>query len=156
MAEVDDFLEAVMPALTEADTAFHNGDVAPRMAMWTRNDPVTVFGAALSARGWREIASAFEWVASRFSYCSSFEYEVIAAGASGDLAYVAGIEHTTASVGGAAPKGYELRVTTIFRRENGDWKVVHRHADPLPSASDQLARFGEERGVDDETRRGGP
>jgi ketosteroid isomerase-like protein len=28
-----------------------------------------------------------------------------------------------------------LRVTTVFRREDGDWKIVHRHGDPLASAS---------------------
>jgi ketosteroid isomerase-like protein len=80
--------------------------------------------------------------------CKSWEYEVIAAGASGDLAYIVGIEHTTASVGGAAPELYELRVTTVFRREHGDWKVVHRHADPLPtsaSARAQLGRLKEQR-----------
>lgn len=60
----------------------------------------------------------FKWVASRFSNSQSFEYEVIAAGASGDLGYLVGIEHTTASVGDAPPEVYELRVTTIFRRED--------------------------------------
>jgi ketosteroid isomerase-like protein len=46
------------------------------------------------------------------------------------------------------PAAYALRVTTIFRRENGEWKVVHRHGDPAPDSEsatrDQLARFGEE------------
>ena len=147
MGEVDDFLREVLPSLTEADTALHNGNAAPRMAIWSRNDPVTVFGALVTKIVWREIAQAFEWLASRFSNCSSFEYEVIAAGASGDLAYIAGIEHTTASVGGAAPEAYELRVTTIFRREDGNWKAVHRHADPVPESAParaQVARFGEE------------
>lgn len=108
------------------------------------HDPVTLFGALLTNRGWDELAPAFEWLAARFSNCSSYEHEVIAAGASGDLAYTVGIEHTTASVGGAAAESYALRVTTIFRRENGEWKVVHRHGDPMPdgeSARAQLARF---------------
>jgi ketosteroid isomerase-like protein len=147
MAEVDHFLASVLPPLTEADTTFHNGDAGPRMALWSRNAPVTLFGALLTKSGWSEIAPAFGWLASRFSDCESFEYEVIAAGASGDLAYIVGIEHTTASVGGAAPAAYSLRVTTVFRREDGEWKVVHRHGDPLPdsvSARDQLRRFDEE------------
>jgi ketosteroid isomerase-like protein len=148
LSEAEDFLEHVLPRLTEADTALHNGDASPRIAIWSHNDPTTLFGAVMTRSGWKEIGPAFEWLASRFSNCESFEYQVIAAGASGDLGYLVGIEHTTASVGGAAPEAYALRVTTIFRRENGEWKVVHRHGDPAPdsaSARDQLARLGEER-----------
>src|SRR6187549_321865 len=112
MAEVDEFLGSALPTLHEMDTAFHNGDVGPRFATWSHNDPVTLFGAVLTKRGWRELAPAFEFLASRFSN-GTYEYEVIAAGASGDLAYIVGYEHTTASVGGAEPEAYELRVTTV-------------------------------------------
>jgi ketosteroid isomerase-like protein len=146
VSEAEDFLKSVLPRLTEADTAFHNGDARPRIAIWSRKDPVTLFGALLTKGGWQEVGPAFEWLASRFSNCESFEYEVIAAGASGDLAYLVGIERTKASVGGAAPEAYALRVTTIFRRENGEWKAVHRHGDPLPdsvAARSQLARLRE-------------
>jgi ketosteroid isomerase-like protein len=148
VSESEDSLHAVLPRLTQADTALHNGDPGPRLAIWSRNDPVTLFGALQIKSGWGDVGPVFEWVASRFSNCEAFEYEVIAAGASGDLGYVVGIEHTKASVGGAPPEAYELRVTTIFRREEGQWKVVHRHADPVPdseSAPDQLARLGDER-----------
>ena len=111
MADVEEFLASVLPRLTAADTELHNGNAGPRVALWSRNEPVTLFGAAMTKIGWPEIAPAFEWVASRFSHCESFEYEVIGAGASGDLAYIVGVERTTASVGGAAPAGYALRVT---------------------------------------------
>lgn len=144
MTERDEFLRAVLPALTEADTAFHNGDPNPRIRMWSQSEPVTLFGAVLTKSGPAEVISAFKWLADRFSNCESFEYEVVAADASGDLAYIAGIEHTTASVRGGPSEPYELRVTTIFRRENGEWKVVHRHGDPLPesgSTREQLTRM---------------
>jgi ketosteroid isomerase-like protein len=132
--EVDDFLTATMPRLTEAEIALHDGDASPRIAMWSRNDPVTVFGAAaLNGRGWAELGPLFERLGSSFSNCTSYENEVIAAGASGDLAYIVAFEHTTASVNGAPPQPYMLRVTTVFRREDGEWKVVHRHGDPLAS-----------------------
>ena len=146
MTDVDEFLEAVLPPLTAADTAIHNGDAGPRIALWSREDPVTLFGAVRTKTGWREIAPVFEWLASRFSNCESFEYEVLAAGVSGDLAYIAGVEHTTAAVGDAPPQAYELRVTTVFRREDGEWRVVHRHADPVPDSEPthaQLDRLSE-------------
>jgi ketosteroid isomerase-like protein len=139
MAEVDEFLDSVLPTLHEMDKAFHNGDAGPRLANWSHNDPVTLFGALLMKSGWSEIAPVFEFLASRFSNGTAYEYEVIGAGASGDLGYIVGYEHTTASVGGDAPEAYDLRVTTIFRRENGQWKIVHRHADPMP-ASDAARR----------------
>jgi ketosteroid isomerase-like protein len=142
MADVDEFLAAVLPRLTAADAAIHNGDAGPRIALWSRKDPVTLFGALQIRSGWREIAPIFEMLASRFSNCESFEYEVIAAGVSNDLAYIAGVEHTTAAIGDAAPQAYALRVTTVFRREGGEWRVVHRHADPVPDSESTHAQLG--------------
>jgi ketosteroid isomerase-like protein len=59
----------------------------------------------------------------------------VAAEARGDLAYTVALEHTTASINGVEPQPYVLRVTTIFRREDGEWKVVHRHGDALAADS---------------------
>ena len=80
MAEVDEFLDSVLPTLHEMETAFHNGNVGPRMANWSHNDPVTLFGALLTKSGWSEVASAFEFLASRLSNGTAYEYEVIGAG----------------------------------------------------------------------------
>lgn len=148
MGEVDEFLAATLPRLEEADTALHNGNPVFRIAMWSHYDPVTLFGAVISGSGWDEIRPTFERLGSTFSQGESFRYEVLAAGASGDLGYIVGIEHTTASIAGAPPAPYKLRVTTILRREDGEWKVVHRHADALPdndSTGDQVARLETER-----------
>ncbi len=140
MSDQDEFLQSVLPRLVDADTALHNGDPEPRKAMWSQKEPVTLFGAALSATGAAEINGIFDRLGSRFSNCESFDYEVVAAEASGDLAYVVGFEQTTASVDGAAPEHYSLRVTTLFRREDGEWRVVHRHADPAEATS-QIERL---------------
>jgi ketosteroid isomerase-like protein len=137
--EAEAFLAATMPRLNQAEVALHNGDAAPRIAMWSRNDPVTLFGAALSGGGWAEIGPVFERLGTSFSNCSSYRNEVVAAGASGDLAYIVAIEHTTASINGAPPQPYVLRATTVFRREDGEWKVVHRHADPASGTAGALA-----------------
>jgi ketosteroid isomerase-like protein len=89
----------------------------------------------MSGRGWDELSATFSWLGTTFSNCTSYENEVIAAGASGDLAYIVAIEHTSASIDGT-PRTYDLRATTVFRRENGQWKIVHRHADAVEPTSD--------------------
>jgi ketosteroid isomerase-like protein len=78
-----------------------------------------------------EVSETFRWVASQFSKCESFRLEVIAAGVSGDLAYTVGYEHSMVSRGDGCVRSNRLRVTHVYRRENGEWKVVHRHGDGL-------------------------
>lgn len=144
MSEVDDFLSAVVPRQRTADMAMLNGDSGPRKTLWSHKDPVTVLGALRTVSGWSEVASLFDWLASKFSNGSSYELDVAAAGACGDLGYIVGFEHSAASVGSDAPAHIALRVTLIFRREDGEWKEVHRHADPMPgvqSIHEQLSRF---------------
>ena len=112
--------------------------------LWSHEDPVTILGAAKTVSGWREVGDLFDWLASNFSNGTSYELDVTAAGVSGDLGYVVGAEHSMASVDGEAPAQIALRVTLIFRREHGEWKEVHRHADPIPgiqSTHHQLGRF---------------
>ncbi len=139
MNDLNDFLASMMPRLKAAEMAIHNGDATQRIALWSRNDPVTVFGAAtINASRWDEVCPTFEFLASRFSDFTSWDFELIGAGVSGDLAYIVGIERTTASVAGAAPTPYSLRVTTIFRREDGEWKIVHRHGDAADASAGQL------------------
>jgi ketosteroid isomerase-like protein len=108
--------------------------------MWSRAEPLTPFGAARSGSGWDQIGPIFDALGEQFSNCLSYENEIVAAGASGDLAYTVALEHTTASINGAEPQPYVLRATTIFRREGGEWKVVHRHGDALAADSGEAIR----------------
>jgi ketosteroid isomerase-like protein len=133
MTEVDEFLDAVVPRLVEADTALHNGDAAGRRALWSHEDPVSLFGAAITTRGWPAISTVFSQLEENFSDCTAYDVEVVAAGASGDLGYLVAIERVTLSMGGGPPRSIVLRATTVFRREDGEWKAVHRHGDPGPS-----------------------
>ena len=141
MSDSKQCLDEMMPRIHEAETALHNGDASLRFQMWSHTDPVTVFGAALSRIGWAEVGPMFEKLASDFSNCSSCEWEVVTADVGADFAYLLAIERTTASVGGSEPTPYMLRSTTIFRRENDDWKIVHRHADPIDDSAALLARL---------------
>ena len=57
--------------------------------------------------------------------------EVVSTYASGDLVALVLIEWQRAEVGGLPAQDWSLRVTQVYRREGGDWQLVHRHADPL-------------------------
>jgi hypothetical protein len=49
------FLAWVKSTLYDAEVAVHNGDAAPRRAIWSRNEPVTILGALRSAYGRQEV-----------------------------------------------------------------------------------------------------
>jgi ketosteroid isomerase-like protein len=121
-----------LPRQIEAEIALHNGDVEPRLAMWSADDPVTLFGAyGMTKSGWDEVSEVFRRLAARFSNLADYDYELVAAGASGDLAYTVGFERHSVSIEGGPVKPHTIRVTHVYRREDGEWKIVHRHGDEL-------------------------
>jgi ketosteroid isomerase-like protein len=128
MSGRDDFVAWTQSRLRAAETALHNGDPGPRLAIWSGREPVSVLGAWRSAVGQAEVRGLFHDLADTFSKCSSHLYEIVSADVVGDMAFTAGYERTQASINGE-PRGYVLRVTQVYRREDGDWKVAHRHAD---------------------------
>ena len=130
MTDRDEFRAWVESALYDAELALHNGDAAPRRAIWSRNEPVSVLGAWRNAYGQQEIDELFTNLGSTFSDCTSFVFELQSYDVVGDMAYTAGLEHTSASVGGQ-PRTYTLRATQVYRREDGEWRVAHRHGDTV-------------------------
>jgi ketosteroid isomerase-like protein len=130
MADSDDFLAWVRSALHEAELSLHNGDASRRRALWSRDDPVSVLGAWRNAFGQQELDDLFTSLERQFSDCTSYKFELQAYDVVGDMAYTAGLEHTSASVDGQ-PRSYTLRATQVYRREGGEWKVAHRHADSV-------------------------
>ena len=130
MTDRDEFLAWVRTALYEAELALHNGDAAPRRALWSRNEPVSVLGAVRNAYGQQEIDELFTALGSSFSDCTSCAFDLQACDVAGDMAYTAGLEHTSVSVDGQ-PRTYTLRATQVYRRESGQWRVAHRHGDTV-------------------------
>jgi ketosteroid isomerase-like protein len=133
MSELDDFLTPTLDRQLQAEQALINGDPGPRLVMWSTQDPVTVFGAEKSVVGSEEAQQAFRWLATRFSNCTDYRFELVAAGASGDQAYTLGYERFSFSMDGGPVEPITLRVTHVYRREDGEWKIVHRHADVPPT-----------------------
>jgi ketosteroid isomerase-like protein len=131
MSDLEDFLAHTLQRHAQATTGVRNGDPTQLIEMLSTRDPVTLFPAAQPAkRGWDEVSQAFQRVASLYSNGTPVTFELVAAGVSGDLAYVVGYEHGSASVGGGPVEPVDLRVTQVYRREDDEWKLVHRHGDP--------------------------
>ena len=113
--------------------AFVRGDVEPQKPLWSRgDDAILASPLAPPARGWDEIWQAAERAAAQVREGEPGTYERLAGYATAELAYIHEIQRTRAKFGGAAELApAALRVTTIFRREDGEWRIVVRHADPI-------------------------
>jgi len=133
MSEVDEFLSTTLNRLIQAEQALLlNGDLAPWLAMWSTQEPVTLFGVDATTQGADAVRGAFRWQASWVTHCTAHSFELVAAGVSGDLAYTVAFERASVSVGGGPVQPLTNRATQVYRREDGQWKIVHRHTDQPP------------------------
>ena len=99
--------------------------------MWSRREPVSLFGALGPANtGWPETERALRRVVARFSDPDIItDFDVVGVGS--DLAYSVGYEHGVLAIDGTR-QPTKTRVTHIYRREHGQWRIVHRHGDFTP------------------------
>lgn len=140
MAESD--LVQVVEQHHRALDAFVKGDAEPLKKLYSRRDDVSLanpFGPPV--RGWKDVAATMERAAKSYKEGEAAGFERISDHATADLAYIVDIERYRSKIAGAEDfASFTLRVTTIFRREDGDWRVVHRHADPItaPRSPDSI------------------
>jgi ketosteroid isomerase-like protein len=100
----------------------------------SRRDDVMIMGAwGAHEKGWPEVQARYDWAGARFrDSTAKLTVEYLTSFQSGDLAFTTAIERSEVKVAGhekAAPMA--LRVTHIFRKEDGAWRLILRHADPL-------------------------
>jgi ketosteroid isomerase-like protein len=116
----------------EANTALMRGDVDEYRALVTHTDDYTLMspfggtptrGAELTEERWQSIG--------RFFRNGTLEQEVVQAYGSADMVVLAIIERCRVEVGGLPSQEWPLRVTLVYRREGDEWRLAHRHADPL-------------------------
>ena len=129
LAEVDELIERYHQALGE----FMKGNPDPVKKLWSSREDASLTNPQGSiARGWGEVAEAMDRAASTRRDGKFLGFETVAKRVTGELAYVVEVEHLEAKVhGGREITPYALRVTMIFGPENGEWKVLHRHADQI-------------------------
>ncbi len=84
------------------------------------------------ALGWEEIAKRVRLANTYYKDGRSVTFENVSKYVTKDLGYIVDIENCEAKIGGRQEiSQVNLRVTSIFRREDTGWKLIHRHADPL-------------------------
>jgi SnoaL-like domain len=121
-----------MAQLLAVQRDFANGDAAGLKRLYSHRDDVTVFGGFGGfERGWAEVGPRLDWAASHFAG-GTYSQQDLSATVGTDVACLVSLErwsytnptdHTVTLL--------ELRVTQVFRREHLEWRLVHRHADPL-------------------------
>jgi ketosteroid isomerase-like protein len=132
MDDLQDF-ERFMRRRGDVAHAYVNGDAAPLSEITTHALPATFFGPQGGYReGAHEVSSTYEHDAGAFKPGGDSNLTILQMAASGDIAYWVGFQHAHAKLGEQdEPVPMELRVSEVFRREGGEWKLVHRHADML-------------------------
>lgn len=135
-------LVALIGRVSEAAGAYIRGDLRRYLTLIRHADDYTLlapYGGPVT-RGFDASPERLEATARTFQGGEA-TLEVDAAYSSGELAVLVGVERQSGRVGGLPDQDWSLRVTLLFRREGTDWRLVHRHADPLVHAIplDQLA-----------------
>jgi ketosteroid isomerase-like protein len=130
--DVDQLIEQYHLALDE----FMKGNPEPVRNLFSHREDVSLTNPQGSAaRGWEQVAEAMERAAASRRDGKFVGFETLAKYVTPELAYVVEVEHLEAKVQGRGNiTPYALRVTMIFRPEEGTWKVVHRHADQITTA----------------------
>lgn len=127
--DVDELIERYQLGLGD----FMKGDPEPVKELFSHREDVTLANPlGPPAHGWDEVAATIEHAASQFRDGRLVGVEIVEKRVTHELAYTLWLEHAEGKIGGredVAPA--TLRVTMIYRPEEGGWKVVHRHADPI-------------------------
>ena len=116
----------------ESNDALMRGDVDRYRALTPISDDFTLMApfGGVPTRGSQ--LTPERWDAMRtFFRNGSLTVEPVQTYRSGDIAVLALIEHARVEVGGLPAQDWSLRVTLVFRRDGGTWRLAHRHADPL-------------------------
>ncbi len=126
-------LHEVITNYHDAADKFSRGDPLPVKKIFSHQDDVTLanpFGPP--AHGWNKVSEALDFASARFRDGKVTGFEMVQEYVTSDLATILEIEHWNAKVSGRSNvDSFDLRVTSTFRREEGTWKLIHRHADPL-------------------------
>jgi ketosteroid isomerase-like protein len=128
-----DDLDVVIERYHLAAGEFVKGNPEPYKMVFSHRDDVSVanpFGPVV--RGWGQVAAVMERASSLYKDGEIAGFDNVVKYVTRDLAYIVEMDRFRAKIaGGREMASVALRTTSIFRPEDGTWKIVHRHADPI-------------------------
>jgi ketosteroid isomerase-like protein len=134
MSAADD-LDQVIEQYHQVLDEFSRGNPDPLKNLYSSRNDVAIANPFFPlTRGREQVVQRLERSAQNFRD-GEFGFQNVVKWVSDELACIVELEEWRTKVGGREDvTPFTLRVTTLFRAEGGDWKVVHRHADPITSA----------------------
>lgn len=123
--EFDDFVSQLQIANKELAA----GNPGLIKSLWSKQNDVTVVGKPeqLKAKGWNAVALQLDTDSHVMSNQTAYSFDNVTTQVGTDLAWVLQREHYRKDDG----TSLNLNVTILCRRENGEWKIAHRHAEQL-------------------------
>jgi ketosteroid isomerase-like protein len=116
----------------EANAALMRGDIQQYRALIPHADDYTLMSPFGGTPTRASDMTEERWEAvGRFFRNGTFEQEVVQSYHSDDMVVLATIERCHVEAGGLPAQEWPLRVTLVYRREESEWRLAHRHADPL-------------------------
>jgi ketosteroid isomerase-like protein len=133
---------ATIARLHAAMAKVANGDTSAIRALYAHSDLATSFyGWGGYEKGWEAVSRRWDWAGQQFKG-GTVAYESITSVVTAELAYTTDIETFKVRMAGMdQPTQWSNRVTHVFRVEDGEWKLIHRHANRLETQYEPSTRL---------------
>jgi ketosteroid isomerase-like protein len=149
----DEDLAELVASVREATGALIRGDVRRYIALVPSAEDYTLMPptGGETRHGFDSSAESIDALESFFAGAGEGDFDLEESYVSGNLAVLVGVERQRGVVGGLPDQDWSLRVTLVFRREDSEWRLAHRHADALvhPIGMEQLSQLARGSGPPD-------
>jgi ketosteroid isomerase-like protein len=143
-AELAASVRAAIARLHAAMTRVANGDVSAIKSLYSHTaDATSFYGWGGYEKGWEQVSRRWDWAGAQFKG-GAVRYENVSTVIAPEMFYVTDIEtfekQRVANVDGET--GWSNRVTHVFRKEDGEWRLVHRHGNRLETQYEPASKLG--------------